>query len=288
MLDYITQEIISTTQSVEDIDLELSRLLPEYRQGGSSGVRSNKGKGRAGDFEPTTRDNMQEELRALSSEASCFVGISKIRPISLVSILEVPHLMELAKLVVDNEARKEEKRRRRRIRDGQARSKDLAVERERIRKGRGRDSWRLTEDERRVKMLRLLSWVIRSAAEDGSLIQISLDSHQSTFDAPRNHRSAHRCMDDYGYLALPPELVLPIITQFMIHERTVRKSTFMRKGDPRRGHGMLLGDILGELQRWGEEGRWERVREWAVQDAIRLGVARGSLRGEGQGWWVAA
>ena len=289
LLDHMTQEIISAVRFSTNLQSDLAELFPEYRD---MRRRLDKGKQRADRvFTSSTKHNSADLSADIQSESTyCQSSDCALKPFTLASILQVPHLHQLASLVVETETRREEKRRRRRIRDGQARPKDLEVERDRQRRGRDSMDWKLTDEEKEAKMLRLVGWVIRSAAEDGQVVQVSLPRMPSLGDEeeealPKRKRSRGKT-EAYGYLSLPPDLVLPLISEIIRAEQDIRSKTFMRKGDPRRGHGMFLEAILHELQHCGTEGRWERVREWVVEDALRLGVARGNLKREGRGWWL--
>ncbi|ORX39576.1 hypothetical protein BD324DRAFT_614216 [Kockovaella imperatae] len=295
LLDYVNQELLSSLYECADLQASVSATFPEYRD--LRTTRLDKGKGRSDRaFQSSTRDNLsatpaeilEGSVKREPMSLSRAKHTSSIASFTLEALLKVPHLGELARLVVDSETRREEKRRRIRLRDGQARPRDLEVERERLRRGRGAKDWKLTEEERQSKMLRLASWVIRSAAEDGQVVQVSLQdpsaSDMSDDDVPVKRKRVH----SYGYLPTPPELILPLVIGIVQNEQMARKKLFLKKTDPRRGHGMFLEEIVGTLQRCGTDGRWERVREWVIKDAIALGVTKGKLRQEGRGWWVVS
>ena len=180
---------------------------------------------------------------------------------SISDLLDVPTLKILAHRIVEHTARSEEKRRLRRIKANEARPADLALDRKR--KAEGRD-WRLTDSERQSRMERLTAYTIRGLHADGSVVHLQ-----------------------DGYLPLPPEMVLPLLVPHFEREMWVRKAAFLRKDDPRRGNGALVEDLLKRLREWGTDGRWERVGEWVVFDAVRWGQERGLVRKEGRGWWVA-
>jgi hypothetical protein len=62
---------------------------------------------------------------------------------------------------------------------------------------------------------------------------------------------------------------------------------FMNRHDPRRGHGMLISDLTRRLAEYGQEGRWERVGEWHVEDALLWGCERGAVLRKGDGYRIA-
>lgn len=126
----------------------------------------------------------------------------------------------------------------------------------------------MSDDERLIKMSRLVGWVIRNVAEEGSLVQVKFSG------------------TEYGYLPLPAQLLLPLLIPHLETERFIREHTFVRKTDPRRGNGMSVSELVGRLREWGEEGRWERVGEWKVEEAIEWGEESGLVQRVGKGWWA--
>ena len=110
-------------------------------------------------------------------------------------------------------------------------------------------------------MLRLTTWVIRNLHEDGAIVHL-----------------------DSGYLPLTPELLFPVLLPIMEREEFLREGTFMRKDDPRRTNGVMVDEILARLGTWGKEGRWERVRGWVVEDAMRWAEIQGWVKKRGNGW----
>ena len=40
------------------------------------------------------------------------------------------------------------------------------------------------------------------------------------------------------------------------------------------------------MRQWGEEGRWERLGEWRVEEGVQWGLIRGLIRQEGRGYWA--
>ena len=279
MLDYMTQETIKSLRAngiagPSEHGSASQRLFPEY-------IPSSKEKSKADlVFKISERDNAPDldtprTFRHQKSKIPSSNPESSMQPFTIPSLLLVPHLAELAILVVESEVRKEERRRRRRIRDGVARPRDLQLEQERCSRGLDKKEWRISEAERRFKMVRLAEWVIRNIAEEGSLVQIKLE----TLNSPDQSF-------EYGFLPLPPQLLLPLLVPHLQMEQMARKNTFMRKTDPRWGSGMTVGELGGKLRGWGEEGRWERVGEWKVEEALQWGEEMGSVERVGKGWWA--
>ncbi|OCF31473.1 hypothetical protein I316_06875 [Kwoniella heveanensis BCC8398] len=252
----------------------------------------------------------------------------RIQAFTIFALLLDERLNLLARLVVENEARKEDRRRRRRIRDGSATKKDLAVEkdskistssgsslgkttsssssRSSKKTGEGVDLPLLDEKETRKKMERLAAWAIRAIAEEGSLIQVktspdydypakvSNDDQENSQSLPsvsslRNgtDRSRNRNKEQYGYLPVPPELLFPLLIPHLEAEKYKRDHSFRPRGDPQTGNGMTVDEIVAKMRRWGDEGRWERLGDWTVEEAVEWGAERGLLRRDGRGWWVA-
>jgi hypothetical protein len=200
-----------------------------------------------------------------------------ITTFTIPSLLQIPHLRQLASLVVDAESRRDERRRRRRVRDGTATSKDLAKEKK-LKLGGG---WKLGEDEKSDKILRLTAWVIREISEEGSLVQIRLTGIK------RDNSG-----QEFGYVPLIPEIMAPLVSLIVKGEQEVRKKLFRRKGEVDEGIG--IGEVVRVLRGWGEEGRWERVGEWVVKDGLEWAVGKemdcdgrvNRLERRGMGYWI--
>ncbi len=271
----MTQEAIKTLRSTADTGpshthAALERVFPEY-----STVRKGKHKAE-GPLQSSARDNTPDldtprTFRSRKPIATPSITCNEyLQPFDVPSLLLVPNLKELATLVVDSEARKEERRRRRRVRDGQARLHDLELERDRRVRGIDPKEWRLSGIERQGKRERLVEWVIRNVAEEGCLVQVKLNVKNR----------------EYGYLPLPPQLLLPLLIPHLEAEKLARQMMFMRKSDPRRGSGMTVAELVARLRAWGEEGRWERVGEWKVEEALKWGEERGMVERVVSGWWT--
>jgi hypothetical protein len=256
------------------------------------------------DLDPnsTPRQN-KRDLKPVSS----YKTSSQITAFTIPSILSVPHLEELAELVVVEQSRKEEKRRRRRIRDGVATSKDFSQSQGRsqitsqassVGKSEGGGGWRLSSDEKRSRMERLVKWVIRGLSEEGVLVQVKIGSasegpytlaQRSTLSqSPSRFRSSRTSTsrETYAYLPLPEPLLLPLLIPHISTEAKHRSKIYIKKTDPRFGQGVLLEEIANRLRAFGEEGRWERVGEWSCEDALVWGEGRGLVKRVGRGWMV--
>jgi hypothetical protein len=212
--------------------------------------------------------------------------IPSLTGFTISSILSVPHLEELADLVVEEQSRKEEKRRRRRIRDGVATQKDLqsqsSVESQGSKSGNG---WRLSRDEKRARKERLVKWVIRGLSEEGVLVQIKLKVDRINL-SPSSQSRSKRYME--AYLPLPEPLLLPLLIPHLSAEIQHRSKIYIPRSDPRYGHGILLEEVLKRLRGCGEDGRWERVGEYCVEDALQYGEGVGKgLKRIGRGWVIA-
>ena len=241
VLDYMTQE---TVRILEASPAAL-RVLPEYAE-----------------YLDSLQIGMRQSTRSQRSKRETTVlHAEELVPFTITDILDIPHLHQLATLVVDAVARKEEKRRRRRVLEGSPRPGDLEIDIERKRAGR---DWRLTPQERQSRMCRLTSYIIRGLATDGAIVHVQ-----------------------DGYLPLPPILVFPLLAPHFEREAFLRLGVYMRKTDPRYGHGATAGEIVSRMRSWGEDGRWERISEWVIQDAIGWGDEKGLVKKQGLGWWLA-
>jgi hypothetical protein len=221
-------------------------------------------------------------------------NIPSIPGFTIASILSIPHLEELADLVVEEQSRKEEKRRRRRIRDGTATQKDLQSRsqssldtQQTTKSGSG---WRLSSEEKRARKERLVKWVIRGLSEEGVLVQIRMriekmksspvsQSQSQSQSQSRNKRSVE------AYLPLPEPLLLPLLIPHIHAEISYRSKIYIPRSDPRYGHGVLLEEVIKRLRCFGEDGRWERVGEYCVEDALHYGEGT-SLKRVGKGWFL--
>lgn len=236
-LDYMTRETMRYIEST----LDPGSIFPEYL----NMVSSNRA--------TSSRIRIDSPPWCRSRQSSPYSP-----SFTLPDLLNNPTLYDLARLVVDNVTRKEEKRRRRRIQEGTPRSVDLEIELERKRLGR---DWRLTPSERSMRMERLVGWVIRDLHQDGCIVHL-----------------------ESGYIPLPPELLWSVVRPHMEREMFLRENVFMKKNDPRRGNGIGSGDLVKRLQGWGVEGRWERIQGWSVDDALTWAEARGMVKKMGKGW----
>jgi hypothetical protein len=203
------------------------------------------------------------------------------------SLVATPHLAELAEKIVDAEAKKEERRRRKRILNGEAKDKDLALERSAAENG-GKVEWRLKGEKKRRAMERLFSWGLRISSEEGSLVHVSSSESIESFDPHRTPTASATSEkgDQTAYIPLPQPLFLPILLRHLEAEQDARARTFLPKSDPRRGNGMTINELLGRIRGWGEEGRWERLGDHSVEAGVQWGLLKGRIRREGNGYWA--
>lgn len=212
-------------------------------------------------------------------------------------LLATPHLAELAEKVVDSEAKKEERRRRKRILNGEAKEKDLALERAATQSGRGKVEWRLTGEKKKKAMERLFSWGLRMSSEEGSLVHVHsipqvVDHNQtpttSKYPSSSSSSSAHgKTIDTTAYIPLPQPLILPLLLRILGTERENRSKVFMARTDPKRANGMTVREVVDRMRYWGEEGRWERLGDHSVEAGLQWGLHTGRIRREGHGYWAS-
>ncbi|KAK6902567.1 hypothetical protein I204_07492 [Kwoniella mangroviensis CBS 8886] len=311
MLDHMTQETIKSIRKAQEIGPEVLRgeleyYFTEYRDvqvdsytngrsrtlgknSNGSGVFTNSTKVNTPSSStsidhattPTQKTFISRRNPVKSTSTPCSLGL--LRPFNPSSILVDERLSTLARLVVDNEIRREERRRRRRIRDGTATRKDLLVDRERNTSTNG---VMIDEKERNKKIERLVSWAIRNVSDEGNLVQVTLPSPPLPSSTRHNHNDGYVTQDRYGYLPLPSQLLLPLLIPHLLAERDLRKNSIRRKTDFKSVNGMTVDELTSVMRKWGQEGRWERVGDWNIEDALEYGVGRGILRKEGVGYWV--
>lgn len=305
LLDHMTEEVRSAVLEAEVygtacLDRSLHRLFPEYAQC-IKGNGYGKGKERqrpilatitqpnsaynpsiAVDIDPDQTPRSYSKVRPALALAPMPVAIPTC---TIPSLLAVPHLAELASMVVEAETKKEERRRRRRIRDGEARDRDLAIEAERRAQGKGKSEWRLGPEAARKAMERLVNWGLRAISEEGSLVEIqrvSMDNPgQPRLSSPSITPAA---LETTAYISLPPPLILPLLLHHLRAEQALRAKVFMTRTDPRRGNGMTITELTGKMRQWGEEGRWERLGEWRVEEGVQWGLIKGRIERYGQGY----
>lgn len=230
-----------------------------------------------------------------TSSLTPHIGISH----TLSSLLGTPHLVTLARLIVERTAKKTEKARRERLKLNCASAKDLTIERERLAKGKGKGEWRLDEDEVDEKVQRLFNWGLRCVAEDGEVVEVNIRSTEnngscgcllirSNHGQDGSHHHCHASQDLVpAYVPLPPNLILPLLLPHLTAETQRRRRIFIPKTDKRFGQGILLEEILVRLQAWGVNGRWERVGDWVIEAALRFGEEiedQYGLKRVGKGW----
>ena len=211
---------------------------------------------------------------------------------TLDALTNVPHLAQLGGSIADTTAKWNERKRRRRIRDGEATEKDRLVERDRIALGRRADEYHLSKSERRKEVLRMTRRAIREISQDGGVVQVGstgelaqpadLSSQFSVSSSTSTSPGA-----EVAYIPITPPLIFPLLSRFMAEEEARRQRHFLAKGDSRRGHGVLIPDLTKKLAEYGQDGRWERAGEWNVEDAILWGCERGKVVRKGEGYKLA-
>lgn len=308
LLDHVSQETTARIQEIkvnggagpEAVRQALRTVFPEYEAAWPVLKSQNKGKGRPTpiasgrtpfgpsssfhsnaiieidmediDQDATPRRSQSTFTRSTKPRSgSSSSSVPAIQGFNVASLLRVPHLYHLAGLVVDEQSRKEEKRRRRRIRDGTASQKDHDYTSQ-----RGEHGWRLTDGERTPRMQRLVRWVIRGLSEEGVMVEVA-PAGTGTVGRPGE-------LDQTCYLPLPEPLLFPLLIPHIQAEMLRRSKTYLRRSDPRHGHGILLDEIMRAQRRYGEQGRWERVGEWCVEDALVWGEQAGLVKRVGKGW----
>jgi len=288
----MSQETTRVIEELSEVELEiaLKEVFPEYRSllppRALPQVRT--------PLRSHSLNNINDDPDSTPRQRKIYTPrpIPAIPGFTISSILSVSHLEELADLVVEEQSRKEEKRRRRRIRDGTATQKDLqsqsqfrsqssTMTSESLSGVKTQSGWRLSNDEKRARKERLVKWVIRGLSEEGVLVQIRMkvDEKIST-----SQTRIKRCIE--AYLPLPEPLVLPLLIPHLSAEIHHRSQIYIPRTDPRYGHGILLEEVFKRLRGCGEDGRWERVGEYCVEDALQFGEGKG-LRRVGRGWVIA-
>ncbi|KAK4685923.1 hypothetical protein P7C73_g4211, partial [Tremellales sp. Uapishka_1] len=268
LLDFMTREttkaLLHLAQSGPTaIDQALGSVFPEFAS--SSQDRSPltpPTKARpftdSGIFFPSSKDN----LPSCPSPSSSSKPSLALQPFTLPALLLVPHLHRLGTLIVSLEVRKDEKRRRKRIREGAPRVRDLAVEAERRAGG-----YKLGPEATEHKIRQLVQWTIREVAQEGGVVESKGEGGD-------------------GYLPVSPPLLFPLVRKLIRGEEELRRKMFMPKGDRRRGNGVTVLELAEAMKRWGKDGRWERIGEWSVEEAVEFGLERGLLSRIGTGYGV--
>lgn len=179
-------------------------------------------------------------------------------------ILENEKLRDLAERVVNQHARNEEKYRRRRAKEGTSKDRDRQIVATRRARGIPSGDYHLTPADRELKMTRLVEWAIRQAAGEGSIV------HLSTVDA------AGRLVA--GYVAIPPELLGPLLVPLVQAKQQQWQKVFRPRSERGKSNVIQASSIASRLREWGEDGRWERVGEWAVEQALAWAEENGLVR----------
>lgn len=289
----MTEEVRSAALNADiagpaTVDRALQHLFPEYKPDSTG-----KGKGRSvlsASFSPNIQADPYGTPRAMSYKPDRPSTPLIQYPVYTIScLLDTPHLAELAGMIIDAESKKEERRRRKRVLNGEATEKDLALEREGSQRASGKVAWRLTGEKRRKAMERMVSWALRAISEEGSCVHVHLDVGQIDYDyhrTPTASITASAMVESTAYTPLPPPFILPVILWHLQVEQEARRNIFYKKTDPRWKSGMTIEELVYRMRQWGEEGRWERLGEWRVEEGVQWGLIRGLIRQEGRGYWA--
>lgn len=187
------------------------------------------------------------------------------------ALLQEAKLRDLAARIVDARARHEEKQRRRRAKLGIPTARDLQLVADRLSRGLDEGAYKLSTTAREVKMIGLTEWAIRQAHQEGGVVHAEISAGESSW----------RRSSTVGYLPLPPELLAPLLVPIVSGQRGTFRSKLERARDLEHGVAQKSSNdattVTARLRAWGEEGRWERVGQWAVEAALEWGRAQGIL-----------
>ncbi|BEI84553.1 hypothetical protein CcaverHIS002_0411570 [Cutaneotrichosporon cavernicola] len=205
-------------------------------------------------------------------------------PFTVTALLAVDRLETLAALVVDTRARREENERRKRVKEGRITQEDERVVAGRRARGLRSSDYKLNDDERQRKMIRLVTWAIRVAACEGEVVQVNGQMHSM-----RTMASFDSCVSlsgltqEAGYVPVTPELLGALLIPLAVAARAERRPTFRSKAEREAGvrhqePGITVQVLLARLRQWGTDGRWERIAEKPVREAAEWAEASGLLR----------
>lgn len=206
--------------------------------------------------------------RDRDSSSVALVAEPALHPFTVPSLLAVALLRDLAERVVDNRARVEEKERRKRVKLGKTTTLDHQLVARRKARGLKEGTYQLSSSERESKMRTLTEWAIRDAHIEGGVVQVST------------------AVTPAGYLPLPAALLAPLLVPVVSAARERAHGTFRSRlersqakeaASTGRSSNLPLNSltIAARLKAW--DGRWERVGQWAVEEALEWGEAQGIL-----------
>ncbi|ODN74272.1 hypothetical protein L198_08237 [Cryptococcus wingfieldii CBS 7118] len=216
-------------------------------------------------------------------------AIGPLTPLFEQDILSIPILHILARRIILQEALDAERERKGRIKSGLEKKDDRAIyeARRKLRKANEKviarakagnpvegeeqvqnATW-LSEPQITTATTSLLTYTLRTAASSGELIPTRLSSLLTTSDSP------------YGYLSLPPQLLLPLLVPL------IEKHSGWGLWGSRVGGGVTVQQLVRELQGWEEDGRWEKVSEGVVEGALEWGEEEEFVERQGGGWVLA-
>lgn len=208
-------------------------------------------------------------------------------PFSISHLAHVPQLRTLAKLVVKADA---ERRVKQNIRSDpvlMAKTSQASAQRKKM-----RTDAELPANDVKKRSRRLLLWALRHMAEEGTIVQVQLGRrcrthrrHHSPDGDASSEEDIKQPPETEAYLPLPPPLITSVLIHILEKEQKHRSSFFIKPSDPRKSNGLPIADLLSRLKSWGDEGRWERIPEWVVEDGIEDLDRAGKIRKWGSGWW---
>lgn len=227
-------------------------------------------------FTPTPSRFTKASFRSAASAAA--------PPFSISHLASVLDLKTLAELVVNADA---ERRVKQKIRSDpilSAKTSSASAQRKAL-----RTEAKLAPVDVAKRARKLLMWALRRMAEEGSIVQVQLGARRPTLKYRRSPEEddSQETPSTEAYLPVPPQMVASILLHLLEQEQAYRRSFFMKPSDPRRSNGMAIMDLLKRLRSWGDEGRWERLPEWVVEDGIEELDRGGKVRRWGSGWWPA-
>lgn len=279
-------------------ELEATRTPSATRRETRSTFRSRSERGREKSTAPDSPFLVNDATPRCSADTSFLSRLdlsssSSYEASTVTSLLAVERLHTLAVRVVDTRARREENERRKRVKEGRTTQRDEALAAARRARGLRSSDYKLTDAERYPKMVRLVEWAIRTAAAEGALVQVDTGSGMHSLRTMGSFDSCASTLmsSEAGYVPVPPELLGPLLIPLAAAERAERasrRSTFRSRAERERDRALGRLEqkegpvdakiLLRRLRSWGEDGRWERVGEWAVEAAVEWAEAAGLLR----------
>lgn len=189
--------------------------------------------------------------------------VSEARPIevhTVQGILSDERLRGLAERIVNRQSKVGERELRRRAKAGAATERDKKVIASRLARGRSKGDYVLSPKQLERGMTRLVEWGFRQAASEGWLVHAHVPA------------TGDRAI---GYVPLPPQLLGPLLVPVVEMERRRRAADVSRFSELGKEESLDVSCIASRLRQWGEEGRWERVSDRVVEEALTWARERG-------------